>query len=163
MWSQGLQKKLQTAGIETTEDEAEQIIRGYYKSYPKVSEYLQNISERGLKNLEVRNEAGRLMKFNPPKEEREKGSIKRESKNLPIQSLCADMIKTAMAEIFLKLEPKGVKFINTVHDELVFECPEALTQEVTAIVKEEMEKAGKKYLVDMPCISEVTYGDMWEK
>jgi len=30
-------------------------------------------------------------------------------------------------------------------------------------VKEEMEKAGKIYLTDMPCVSEVTIGDMWEK
>jgi DNA polymerase I-like protein with 3'-5' exonuclease and polymerase domains len=103
------------------------------------------------------------MKFEQPQEEKEKGSIKRESKNLPIQSLCADMIKEAMAEIFLKLEPKKVKFINTIHDELVFECPDNMAQEVAQVVKEEMEKAGSKYLTDMPCISEVSIGKCWEK
>jgi hypothetical protein len=40
----------------------------------------------------------------------------RESKNLPIQSLCADITKIAMGNLFLRLEPLGVKFINTVHD-----------------------------------------------
>jgi DNA polymerase I len=163
MWSQGLQKKLQTAGIETNVEEAEQIIRGYYKSYPKVSAYLQNVSEEGLHNLEIRNKAGRLMKFKAPEDEREKGSIKRESKNLPIQSLCADMVKVAMANIFLRLEPKGAKFVNTVHDELVYETKEDFAEEAAQIIKEEMEKAGKIYLTDMPCVSEVTIGDMWEK
>jgi DNA polymerase-1 len=163
MWSQGLQKKLQSAGIEITVDEAEQIIRGYYKSYPMVTAYLNNVSEEGLKNLEIRNKAGRLMKFNPPADEREKGSIKRESKNLPIQSLCADMIKVAMANIFNAVDTDKVKFINTVHDELVFQCPEELAEEVAQVVKEEMEKAGKVYLKDMPCVAEVTIGNMWEK
>lgn len=163
MWSQGLQKKLQSAGIETTEEEAEQIIRGYYKAYPKVTQYLNDISNEGLKNLEIRNKAGRLMKFKPPAEERERGSIKRESKNLPIQSLCADMIKIAMANIFIRLEPKGVKFINTVHDELVFEAEESIAEDVSKIVKEEMEKAGNVYLISMPCVSETTVGDVWEK
>jgi DNA polymerase I-like protein with 3'-5' exonuclease and polymerase domains len=163
MWSQGLQRKLQTAGIETTVEEAEQIIRNYYKSYPKVSTYLQNVSESGLRELKVINKAGRLMLFEPPLDEREKGSIKRESKNLPIQSLCADMVKTAIAEIFLKLEHLGVLFINTVHDEIVLECKEEQVEYVIKVVKEEMEIAGKKYLTDMPCISEVSYGDMWEK
>lgn len=163
MWSQGLQKKLQSAGIEITVDEAEQIIRGYYKSYPMVTAYLNNVSEEGLKNLEIRNKAGRLMKFNPPTNEREKGSIKRESKNLPIQSLCADMIKVAMANIFNAVDTNKVKFINTVHDELVFQCPEELAEEVAQVVKEEMEKAGKIYLTDIPCVAEVTVGDCWEK
>ena len=163
MWSQGLQKKLQSAGIETTVEEAEQIIRGYHKSYPAVSKYLFDISEEGVRNLLIRNKAGRVLKFEHPLDERERGSIKRESKNLPIQSLCADMVKVAMANIFLRLEPMGVKFVNTVHDELVYEAPEALAQETADIVKEEMEAAGRVYIKDIPCVAEVTIANYWEK
>jgi len=163
MGSGGLQRKLQAAGIETTEDEAAQIIKGYYRSYPMVTKYLQEASSEGIKNLEIRNIAGRLMKFNVPADEKEKGSIGRESKNLPIQSLCADMLKTAIAAIFRELEPLGVKFINTIHDEIVLECEESMADFVAEILKGEMEKAGKKYLTDMPCISEVTISDAWEK
>jgi hypothetical protein len=32
-----------------------------------------------------------------------------------------------------------------------------------SVVKEEMEKAGKIYLTDMPCVSEVIKGDVWKK
>ena len=56
-------------------------------------------------------------------------------KNLPVQGLCADMIKIAMGNIFQALEPRGVKFVNTVHDELVFECKAEEAEEVAAIVK----------------------------
>jgi len=163
MWTFGLQKKLKTAGIEIEENEAEGIIKGFYEAYPGVAKYLRDISTEGLKNLEVKNRAGRLMKFEKPEDEKAQKSIKRESKNLPIQSLCADMVKIAMGNIFLKLEPKGVKFINTVHDELVFECTEAQAEEVKDIVETEMEKAGALFLIDLPCIAIVTIRDTWEK
>lgn len=163
MWTFGLQKKLQTAGIEVTENEAEGIIKGFYEAYPGVAKYLRDISAQGLRNLEIKNSAGRLLKFEPPEDQKAEGSIKRESKNLPIQSLCADMVKIAMGDIFLKLEPKGVKFINTVHDELVFECTEDQADEVQYIVKTEMEKAGAMFLTDLPCIAEVTPSYTWEK
>lgn len=164
MWTFGLQKKLKSAGIDITENEAEGIIKGFYEAYPGVAKYLRDISEQGLQNLEVRNQAGRLLKFENPEDEKTRKRIKRESKNLPIQSLCADMIKIAMGNIFLKLEPKGVKFINTVHDELVFECTEGQAEEVQEIVKNEMEKAGALFLTDLPCISEVAKpSDTWEK
>lgn len=163
MWTSGLQKNLQSAGIEITENEAKGIIKGFYKAYPGVAKYLRDVSTEGLKNLEVRNKAGRLIKFEKPEDEKAQKRIKRESKNRPIQSLCADMIKIAMGNIFLKLEPKGVKFINTVHDELVFECAEDQVEEVREIVKTEMEKAGELFLTDLPCIAEITVSDTWEK
>ena len=56
-----------------------------------------------------------------------------------------------------------MKFINTVHDELVFECTEGQAEEVKDIVKTEMEKAGALFLIDLPCIAEVTVSDTWEK
>ncbi|MCO5381237.1 MAG: DNA polymerase [Methanosarcina barkeri] len=163
MWTGGLIGNLTKAGITIGTEEAEQIIKGFYKAYPAVSKYLYEISEEGARNCIIRNKAGRVIKFNHPKDDREKGSIKRESKNLPIQSLCADMVKVAMANIFLKLEPRGVKFINTVHDEIVLEAPEALAQETADVVKEEMEAAGRVYIKDMPCVAEVTIADCWEK
>lgn len=163
MWTYGLMGNLTKAGIEITEKEAKNVIKGFYKAYPDVAKYLDKISENGLRNLHVRNAAGRLMKFSRPQNEKEKSGIKRESKNLPIQSLCADMLKIAIGNLFLKLEPMGIKFVNTVHDEVVFECSEAQVEEVAAIVKEEMEKAGKQYLKNLPCIAEITISEVWKK
>ena len=163
MGALGLQKKLQSAGIEITLNETKEIIDGYFKAYPGVAKYLKDISILGLKNLELRSLSGRLIKFESPKTKQQRSSIKRETKNLTIQSLCSDMIKIAMANIFLRLEPKGVKFINTVHDELVFECTEAQASEVKDIVKKEMEQAGSLFLKDVPCIAEVKVSNTWEK
>ena len=160
--------KLET-GINYSEDEVGRLVDDFKSLYSEVTNYLKKVSERGFNKLEVRTEAGRLFKFDKPSTESEekynseKGNIERECKNLPVQGLCADMLKIAMANLFLILEPRGVKLVNCVHDELVFECKAEEVEEVAAIVKTEMENAGSLFLKDLPCLIEVTTADYWKK
>jgi DNA polymerase I-like protein with 3'-5' exonuclease and polymerase domains len=170
MGKRSLKEKLKLeTGIDYTEDEVAKFIEDFKNLYPDVTNYLKTISQKGFNRLEVRTEAGRLFKFDKPSAESEekynaqKSGIERECKNLPVQSLCADILKIAMGNLFLILEPRGVKLVNCVHDELVFECKTEETEEVAAIVKTEMEKAGELFLTDLPCIAEVTISDTWEK
>jgi DNA polymerase I-like protein with 3'-5' exonuclease and polymerase domains len=163
MWIPSLQMKLKPYGIEISEDEAKNIIEGFYKAYPKVKRYLQNVSSKGLYQLSVTTMAGRLIKFERPADKKERGGVKRQCKNFPIQGLCADMVKIAIGNIFLRLEPIGVKFIATVHDEVVFECRKDQTPYVKQVVKEEMEKAGSLFITDLLCISEVFSNSFWHK
>jgi DNA polymerase I-like protein with 3'-5' exonuclease and polymerase domains len=104
-----------------------------------------------------------MCKTRNPNNKEEDYKIKNKGKNLPVQGLCADILKIAMGNLFLILEPRGIKLINFVHDELVFECKVEEAEEVAAIVKNEMEKAGALFLKDIPCISEVKISDTWEK
>lgn len=161
--AQGLKKNLETAGIKVTEDEAKQFIRGFYKGYPGVDKYLKRAQQQGLRYNSIRNIAGRLHKFNPPEDERQEGYIKRQCQNMPIQSLCADMVKISLSNLYKTLEPEGVNFINTVHDELVFECPQDKASYVAETVKSEMEKAGQLFLTKVPVIAETTVSESWTK
>ena len=164
LWIDGLVRKLKVEHVEVSPEEAERYIKDYYKTYPQIARYLRQVSERGLLTLEVRSMGGRLMKFEVPTNEQESGNIKRESKNLPIQSLCADMVKIALRGVYDRLECLGhVKFINCVHDEIVLEAPESQAEYVAKVLKAEMEKAGSIFLTDLPCISEVLISDYWEK
>jgi DNA polymerase I-like protein with 3'-5' exonuclease and polymerase domains len=164
MWSSGLKSKLkEDVGVDVSVKEAEKFIRDFQALYPRVTAYLNRAGTEGLRKLYVKTAAGRLCRFDTPKDEQEGGSIKRESKNLPVQGLCADMLKIGMGNIFQVLEPRGVKFVNTVHDELVFECKEEEAEEVAAIVKHEMEKAGSVFLTSLPCVCEVSVADFWKK
>ena len=170
MGKKSLKDKLKLdTGQDFTENEASRFVEEFKNLYPEVTNYLKKVSENGFNRLEARTKAGRLFKFNKPSTETEekynteKGNIERECKNLPVQGLCADMLKIAMANLFLILESKGVKLVNCVHDELVFECTKAQAEEVKNIVTEEMEKAGALFLTDIPCIAEVTISDTWEK
>jgi len=163
MWSNGLVSRLQQAGLTISKQEAEKIIKNFNAAYPQVAKYLYGISDTGLQRLKLHNAAGRLLCFNQPKDDKERGNIKRQSKNLPIQSLSADILKIAMASLHKQLEPQGVKFINSVHDELVFECTADQADNVAATVKQEMETAGQIYLTKVPCIAEVTISKVWSK
>jgi len=66
-----------------------------------------------------------------------------------------------MGKLFLRLEPRGVKLINMVHDELVLECKAEEAEEVGNTLKEEMEIAGRMYLSVLPCVAEVTIDNYW--
>jgi DNA polymerase I len=61
--------------------------------------------------------------------------------NTPLQGTAADIIKVAMIRIQGRIEEQGLgtRMIMQVHDELVFEVPEAELQEVCILIKDEME------------------------
>jgi len=170
MGKRSLTEKLKSeTGIDYTEDEVGRLVEDFKSLYSEVTNYLKKVSEKGFNRLEIRTEAGRLFKFDKPstdteeKYNSEKGTIERECKNLPVQGLCADMLKIAMASFFLILEPRGVKLVNCIHDELVFECNAEEAEEIGQIIKAEMESAGSLFLKDLPCLVEVTIADFWKK
>lgn len=163
MGATALQRRLKTdSGIEISEEEAKSTVSGFFTAYPGVSQYLENIAQTGLRNLEVRTKAGRLMSFEKPKTEEEEGMIMRLSKNLPIQGLCADFVKLALSNIFLKLEPKGVKLLAVVHDEILLEAPEDIAEEVKAILEQEMIASASKYITTIPVVADAIIADYWK-
>jgi len=165
MGASGLKDKLKIdVGIDVTEDEAKRLKDIFQKLYPLVTKYLYNAGEKGFRAGSIRTLGGRLCKtIDPDGKKVEEYTIKNRGKNLPVQGLCADMLKIAMGNIFLILEPRGVKLINSVHDELVFECKEEEAEEIGQIIKSEMEKAGNLFLKDLPCLVEVTIDNYWRK
>jgi DNA polymerase I len=148
------------ADIDLTEDEAKDLIKAFKLSYPKLARYLVNISYEGARSRQLRNLAGRLLNLDP---NMKFNSALRESMNTPIQSLCADMLKIALRDLYLTLETNGVKFVNTVHDEVVFECSIEEAEEVKAIVKEIMERAGNRFLKHIKCIADAKISREWVK
>ena len=160
----GLIKKLKTeSNIDMSVREAQQCIYKFKKSYPVVSNFLYHVGQRAVKDLMVRNACGRVRKFLPI-QKGEEWKIVNQAKNAVIQSLGADITKIAMGNLFLILEPMGVRFCNTIHDEIVVEAPEEIAGEVARILEEGMDKAGKIFLTDVPCEAETSKPvDKWVK
>lgn len=159
----GLVKKLKTdSNIDISVKEAKQYINKFKKSYPIVSNFLYRVGNGAVKKLMVRNACGRIRKFLPAKKG-EEWKIVNQAKNAVIQSLSADITKIAMGNLFLKLEPMGVRFCNTVHDEIVVEAPDKIAEEVKTIVQDEMIKAAKIFLIHVPCKADPYVGDRWKK
>jgi DNA polymerase-1 len=84
----------------------------------------------------------------------------RTAANSPIQGSAADLIKVAMIRIHHALQARGLstKMLLQVHDELVFEVPVPELDEVTALVKQEMEHAAS---LSVPLVVETGVGDNW--
>ena len=61
--------------------------------------------------------------------------------NMPIQGTAADIIKLAMIKVDARLRAEGLeaRLVLQVHDELIVECPEGETEQVKALLQEEME------------------------
>jgi len=158
-----LQRRLKTdSQIEISEDEAKNIINGYHTAYPGISAYLKSVSEQGLRELQVKTKAGRLMKFEPPRDQSEESMIGRLSCNLPIQGLCADIVKKAIGDLFLNLGHMDVKFLAIVHDEIVLSCKEEIAEEVAKILEDTMNNAGRHYITTIPWYADAVISDYWE-
>jgi DNA polymerase-1 len=80
--------------------------------------------------------------------------------NTPLQGTAADLIKLAMIRIdeILRREKLETKMLLQVHDELLFEAPPNEAEQVSKMVKREMETVHK---LDVPLIVDVGIGDNW--
>jgi len=75
------------------------------------------------------------------------------------------VLKTAMASLYRELYSRAwekVALVNSVHDELVVECPEEIAEEVASTVKEVMEGAWYSLMGDVvPVVAEPSIGKTW--
>ena len=89
-----------------------------------------------------------------------RGFAERTAVNTPLQGTAADMIKVAMLQIDRALTDRNLRTVMTlqVHDELLFDTPPSEADEVTQLVKSEMEKV---ITLSIPLIAEVNQGPNW--
>ena len=80
--------------------------------------------------------------------------------NTPVQGSAADLIKLAMINLDREIKGKNLKsrMILQVHDELVFECPPREEEEMSALVKKEMEEV---IPLKVPLVVDMGWGENW--
>jgi len=148
----------------TSRTEAQRYIDTYFERYSKVKDYLDGLVEQARTTGRVRTAFGRLR----PIPEINSGDVQarnraeREAMNTPLQGTAADLMKLAMvkAQAHLKREQMRTRMILTVHDELVFEAPEAELDRAKEIVREEMEGA---YAMRVPLKVDLGVGQNWKE
>jgi DNA polymerase-1 len=129
----------------TSKTEAQRYIDAYFERYSKVKEFIDRLIEEARTYGRVRTLFGRLRPI-PDINSRDvpsRNRAEREAMNSPIQGTAADLMKLAMIKVHARLEREKMKtrMLLTVHDELVFESPEAELERARAIVEAEMESA----------------------
>ncbi|MDB5930884.1 MAG: polymerase [Polaromonas sp.] len=159
MSSFGLARNL---GIETKAAAA--YIDRYFQRYPGVKNYMDNtrLSAKSLGYVET--VLGRrllLPEINSPNGPRRAGA-ERAAINAPMQGTAADLIKLSMNRVqqVLDEEKRGTKMIMQVHDELVFEVPEAEVEWVRTEIPRLMASVAE---LKVPLLAEIGFGPNWEK
>ena len=152
-----------TNATDLTLAEAENFISTYFEKFPGVKAYLDGIRVTAAEQGYVETLLGRRRYF--PNLERGAGynvrqREEREAINAPIQGTAADIIKIAMLKLPDEIEQAGYKaqMLLQVHDELMFEVPDAELEDVTGLVMRVMENA---YKLDIPLSTEAKAGKSW--
>jgi len=146
----------------TSRTEAQQYIDAYFGRYSKVKELIDRLVEEARTTGRVRTLFGRLRPI-PDINSRDvpsRNRAEREAMNSPIQGTAADLMKLAMIKVHARLEREKMKtrMLLTVHDELVFEAPEAELDQARKVVEAEMEGA---YPLKVPLRVDIEVGQNW--
>jgi len=152
-----------SAQLGTDEARGRQLIDEYFSNYPKVQRFLQRTANRATRDRTLRTLAGRVRKFGNDPVEDDRGAMRREAMNYPIQGSSADIAKLALAYMRRDLEGLDARLVNSIHDEFVVECREDLAGEVSEKMRGAMTKAGERILEKVPVEVEVTVSREWTK
>ena len=143
---------------------ARNFVERYFQRYPGVKQYMDQTRLSAKSKGYVETVLGRrlyLPEINSPNGPRRAGA-ERAAINAPMQGTAADLIKLSMNAVQDRLDADkpAIKMIMQVHDELVFELPEAevdwLKTEIPALM------AGVAQL-KVPLLAEVGVGINWDK
>ena len=150
----------QRVGI--TRDEARPFIDTYLNKYTGIQKYIKATLQQAKQRGYVETPLGRRRYL--PELRAANGAVRaageRAAINMPIQGAQADLIKLAMIEIHDALQRRRLKtrMLLQVHDELVFEVPRRELDEVSELVRTEMEGA---MTFDVPVRVEMKVGTNW--
>lgn len=142
--------------------ESKELIEGYFRTYPRIKEYMDESIEAAKEKGYVETIFKRK-RFLPDIHSHNavvRGYAERNAINAPIQGSAADIIKLAMVRIYNRFETEGLKskMILQVHDELNFNAVKEELEQVKRIVLEEMENVMQ---LQVPLIADCGEGVNW--
>jgi DNA polymerase-1 len=150
----------QQLGIE--KGEARQFIDAYFEKYKGVRQYLDSTLEVARREQRVKTLFGRIRPIPDinSKNVNMRGFAERTAVNTPLQGTAADLIKLAMISIDEELRRRKLKsrMLLQVHDELVFEVPQAEVDTMRELVREKMENV---HSLSVPLLVEIGVGPNW--
>ena len=148
-------------------DEAQAMIDRYFERFPGIRNYIHATLEsvRGCGYSQTlfgrKTWFPRISSQNP----NERAGSERAAINAPIQGTAADIIKRAMVRMMPALAEAGlghVQMLLQVHDELVFELPEADVAAASEVIRSVMAGAAEPMIkLDVPLGVDIGTGKSW--
>jgi DNA polymerase I len=150
--------------LDISNGEAKDYIDAYFERYPGIKDYMESAKKQARENGFVHTLFGRKIHIKSINEKNpmRKNFGERAAINAPIQGGAADIIKRAMIRVPGVLEREGLnaRMLLQVHDELIFEVPNAETDATIAAVKQVMESAAE---LDVPLVVDTGIGNNWDE
>jgi DNA polymerase-1 len=148
--------------LDIPQDEAGEFIQRYLDRFPKVKEYIDTTVAEATERGYVTTIFGRKRRI-PELRSRKwqtRSLGERLAVNTPIQGSAADIIKVAMVRAERALRDAGLetRLVLQIHDELLFEAPEAEVGAASEIVVREMAGASE---LDPPLAVDIGSGENW--
>jgi DNA polymerase-1 len=153
--------------IGVPQGEAAEYIRAYFERFPGIRAYMERIKAEARRAGYVETIFGRkcfipgIRDANPAR----RAGAERQAINAPLQGSAADIIKRAMARLPAALERAGLRarMLLQVHDELLFETPEAEVEATARLVKQVMENAcAPRCELSVPLVVETGWAFSWD-
>jgi len=142
--------------------EAKVYIDAYFKRYPEIRAYMETAKEQARTLGYVLTPFGRRCWVPRIKDKMPqlRAYAERQAINAPLQGGAADIIKRAMVKLPVAMKAAGLraKLLLQVHDELLFEAPEAEAEALAGVAKAVMEGAVE---ISVPLIVETGMGGHW--
>ncbi|MDE1969713.1 MAG: DNA polymerase I, partial [Alphaproteobacteria bacterium] len=153
--------------IDVPQAEAGKFIKAYFDRFPGIRNYMDRTKEFARENGYVETLFGRRCYVPGIKDPipARRGFSERAAINAPLQGAAADIIKRAMRRIPPALAQAGLKakMLLQVHDELVFEAPEAEAKKTAALVKDVMENAHRPAVeLSVPLVVDTGMARHWD-
>lgn len=148
--------------LKVSRKEAKTYIDSYFARCPGVRQYIdrtiQEAKEKGFVTTLLNRRRYIPELFSPNFNIRSFGE--RAAMNTPIQGSAADIIKLAMVKVSNELARRNLeaKMVLQVHDELIFDAPEAEIPELIELVRSHMESA---LILDVPLVVDIKTGPNW--
>jgi DNA polymerase-1 len=142
--------------------EARRYIDAYFARYPEIRAYMERTKEAARSAGRVLTPFGRAC-WIPQIADRKasvRGYAERAAINAPLQGGAADVIKRAMVRLPAALDAAGLsaRLLLQVHDELLFEAPEAEAAALASLAQTVMEGA---VTLSVPLLVETGIGRSW--
>ncbi len=148
--------------------EAAEYIKTYFKRFPEIRDYMEGTKEFARAHGYVETILGRRIHFpnikasNPTT----RAFNERAAINAPIQGAAADIIRRAMIRMpkALAQAAPDAKMLLQVHDELIFEAPDAQVEATMRVARAVMEKAPEPAVnMTVPLIVDARAASNWDE
>lgn len=143
--------------------EAAEYIKKYLARFPELKTFMDGAKEFARQHGYVETLYGRkcFVRGINDKNPAMRSFAERQAINAPLQGTAADIMKRAMIALSPALAQAGLgaKMLLQVHDELLFEVPEAEKDATEKLVKQVMEAAGPG--ISLPLVVEAGWGQNW--